>query len=73
MVCEDQDEPSRSGFSIGSIERVDEHEVLFTYFDPVGRWSSAPDRIAVREITSVEFGTPYIELMSRHLTARRRP
>ncbi|MCW8139791.1 MAG: hypothetical protein KIT58_12910 [Planctomycetota bacterium] len=66
IQCEEPD-ASNAAFYIGRVERVDDHEVLFNGFDPIGRWATGPDHIAVREITSVEFGTPYIELMSRHL------
>ena len=69
IECEDRPDPVQD-FYIGRIERVDEHEVLFAYFDPVGRWDPALDRIPVREITSVQFGTPYIEYMSKHLESR---
>jgi hypothetical protein len=67
IECEDRHEPIED-FYIGCIERVGDHEVLVVNFDPLGRWESPPDRLAPSEITSVQFGTPYIEFMSRHLS-----
>lgn len=66
-------------FYIGAIQTVDDDSLVFRYFDPVGRWDAAPDRIAFVDVTAVEFATPYIRLMSKYAvgsecppTARRR-
>jgi hypothetical protein len=66
VECQDRHEPIED-FFIGRIHRVDESEVLFANFDTMGRWEPALHRISVSEITTVQFGTPYIEFMSRHL------
>lgn len=66
IECEDRLESQH--FFIGRIERVAGSAVHFTYFDALGRWDSELDRIPISEITSVQFGAPYIELMSRHLS-----
>ena len=63
-------ENERNGdFFIGPVIECDARSVAVHYFDGCGNWGEIK-RVAFRSITSVQFGSRYITVHSRHLTPR---
>jgi hypothetical protein len=54
-------------FVIGRIERVFRKFAYVRYFDPNGVWEDEPDKILYTQITSVSFGTRYVDIFSKYL------
>ncbi|PKM95581.1 MAG: hypothetical protein CVU84_01920 [Firmicutes bacterium HGW-Firmicutes-1] len=54
-------------FVIGRIDRVYKKFVYVYHFDADGIWQEEPYRIPYTEITSVSFGTRYVETFSKYL------
>ena len=54
-------------FVIGRIDRIFKNFVYIYHFDANGIWQSEPFRIPYTEITSVSFGTRYVETFSKYL------
>lgn len=54
-------------FYIGRIETVKNHSVLLRYFDADGVWEEVPTKIPYRGITSVTFGSRYVDVFSKYL------
>lgn len=55
-------------FTIGKIDRVLKKCVYIYHFDADGVWDDEPYRIPYTEITSVSFGTRYVETFSKYLS-----
>lgn len=54
-------------FRIGTIEAVEEDHVLLRHFDADGIWQEEPMKIAYRDVTSVTFGSRYVEVFSKYV------
>lgn len=54
-------------FRIGRIEEVAEDHVLLRHYDADGIWQEQPVRIEYREVTSVTFGSRYVEIFSKYV------
>ena len=54
-------------FVIGRIEKIYKKFVYVYHFDADGVWQDKPYRIPYAEITSVSFGTRYVEVFSKYL------
>lgn len=54
-------------FIIGRIDRIYKKFVYVYHFDADGIWQEEPYRIPYTEITSVSFGTRYVERFSKYL------
>lgn len=54
-------------FRIGRIEEVAEDHVLLRHYDADGIWQEEPARIEYREVTSVTFGSRYVEIFSKYV------
>ena len=54
-------------FYIGRIESVRNHSVLLRYFDADGVWDKTPTKIPYSDITSVTFGSRYVDVFSKYL------
>ena len=54
-------------FAIGRIERVAAKCLFLRHFDGDGVWQEAPYEIPYSEITSVTFGSRYVEVFSKYL------
>lgn len=54
-------------FVIGKIENVNKKFVYVRHFDADGIWQEEPYKIPYTEITSVSFGTRYVEVFSKYL------
>lgn len=54
-------------FVIGRIERVYKKFAYVLHFDADGIWEKEPYKIPYTEITSVSFGTRYVEVFSKYL------
>ncbi len=54
-------------FYIGRILSVDQKSVSFIHFNALGRWKDDPVIIPFREITRLEFETPYIKIFSKYV------
>ena len=60
-------EPDNAQFAIGRIERVAKNRLFLRHFDGDGVWQSEPYEIPFAEITSVTFGSRYVEVFSKYL------
>lgn len=54
-------------FAIGRIERVAKNRLFLRHFDGDGVWQEEPFEIPFAEITSVTFGSRYVEVFSKYL------
>lgn len=54
-------------FRIGRIEAVAEDHMLLRHYDADGIWQEEPARIEYREVTSVTFGSRYVEVFSKYV------
>ncbi|MBR0574969.1 hypothetical protein KCG48_01310 [Proteiniclasticum sp. BAD-10] len=54
-------------FYIGRILKMGKNHVELLHFDAMGNWLDQPYRISFEEITSVKFGTRYVETFSKYL------
>ena len=54
-------------FCIGRIEKVDNKKVYMRYFDAMGFWDENLWEIHYSQITSVTFGSRYVEVFSKYL------
>lgn len=54
-------------FIIGRIDRVYKKFAYVYHFDADGIWQDEPFRIPYTEITSISFGTRYVETFSKYL------
>lgn len=54
-------------FIIGRIDRIYKKFVYIYHFDADGIWQENPYKIPYAEITSVSFGTRYVEIFSKYL------
>lgn len=63
---ESQDE-EECEFVIGRIDQVFKKFVYIYHFDADGIWQEEPYRIPYTDITSVSFGTRYVELYSKYI------
>ena len=63
---EDQDD-DECIFAIGRIDRVTKTKVYFKHFDANGIWEEELWEIPFTEITSVSFGTRYVETFSKYV------
>lgn len=57
-----------SEFFIGRIDKVFKKFVYLYHFDADGIWQDEPFKIQYTEITSVSFGTRYVESFSKYLS-----
>lgn len=58
---------NESEFVIGRIEKVFKNFVYLRHFDADGVWQDEPYKIPYTNITSVSFGTRYVDTFSKHL------
>ena len=56
-----------SEFVIGRIEKVFKHHSYVRHFDADGIWQDEPYKIPYTEITSLTFGSRYIEVFSKYV------
>lgn len=54
-------------FFIGRIEKVLKSKVLFRSFDADGIWDEEPEAIPFSQITTVTFGSRYVEVFSKYV------
>ena len=54
-------------FVIGRIEKVSKHAAHVRHFDADGIWQDEPYKIPYDEITSLTFGSRYIEIFSKYV------
>ena len=54
-------------FAIGRIEKVLKNKVLFRHFDADGIWQDEPYEILFSQITTVTFGSRYVEVFSKYV------
>lgn len=54
-------------YAIGYIEKVLKNKVLFRHFDADGIWMEDPLEIPFSQITSVTFGSRYVEIFSKYV------
>ena len=54
-------------FVIGKIDEIYKNFVYVYYFDVDGIWDEYPDKIMFNEITSVTFGSRYIDVFSKYI------
>ena len=68
LECEDP-EADQKDFYIGQILSVDYDSVVFANFDGLGHWDEVPHTIPYKEITKLQFDTPYVNTFSKYLEA----
>ena len=54
-------------FAIGRIEKVLKNKILFRHFDADGIWQDEPYEILFSQITTVTFGSRYVEVFSKYV------
>lgn len=54
-------------FYVGTIEEVAEDHMLLRHYDADGIWQEEPARVEYREVTSVTFGSRYVEVFSKYV------
>ena len=54
-------------FTIGKIERVCKNKVYMRGFDADGIWDEEPTEILFSNVTSVTFGSRYVEVFSKYV------
>ncbi len=62
------DDTGEEFFLAGSVEDLSLDELYFKNFDADGVWESEPYQLYYSEIFRVNFGSRYVEVLSRHLT-----
>ena len=68
VIVESEDEDwEKSGFAIGKILKVCKNKVYLKHFDADGIWENKPVEIPFSEITSVTFGSRYVETFSKYV------
>jgi hypothetical protein len=60
-------ESNSAQFAIGRIERVTAKHLYLRHFDGDGVWQEEPYEIPYSEVTSVTFGSRYVEVFSKYL------
>ena len=70
IIVEEEHLDDDSCFAIGAIAAVGQDHILLHRFDSEGIWDDQPIKIAYDDITSVSFGTRYINIFSKYLTPR---
>ena len=69
VECEEEEE-NLQDFYIGQLESATEAALMFHHFDGLGQWAEEPAEISLKEITLVQFDTPYIRHFSKYLHGR---
>ena len=54
-------------YAIGYIEKVMKNKIVFRHFDAEGIWQESPYEIPFSQITSVTFGSRYVEIFSKYV------
>ncbi len=68
IIIEHEDkDPDKCDFYIGKIEEVKKHSVMLRCFDADGVWDEKPTKIYFRDITSVTFGSRYVDVFSKYV------
>ena len=70
IIVEEEHLNEDSHFAIGCIPTVDSDHMLLQRFDADGIWDEEPTQIFYADITSVSFGTRYINVFSKYLPPR---
>jgi hypothetical protein len=71
IECESRKSDDDDIFFIGRVLALEDESVSLLNFDPLGVWEDQPTVIAFGDITKVQFDTPYINTLSRHLKGPR--
>ena len=68
VIVESEDEDwEKAGFAIGKIEKVCKNKVYLKHFDADGIWQEELVELPFSEITSVTFGSRYVEIFSKYV------
>lgn len=67
IVEKESIDPEESEFAIGRIEKVLKNKVRFRHFDADGIWEEEFREIPFSQITSVTFGSRYVEIFSKYI------
>ncbi len=67
VECEDRKNAEYDDFIIGRIVDFDDETVSVLHFDSLGTWNDVPCVIAFSDITKIQFDTPYINTITKHL------
>lgn len=54
-------------YAIGRIEKKDDRYLYVRAFDADGNWEEKPTRIAFSELSSISWGTRYVDIFSKYL------
>lgn len=67
IVEHEDDDPDKCRFYVGKIETINPHSIRLHCFDADGVWDEKPTKIRYSDITSVSFGSRYIEVFSKYV------
>jgi hypothetical protein len=67
LECESRIWSGEDDFYIGRLLSVDEEKTTLRYLSSLGVLDSGATSVQHRDVTKIEFDSPYINLMSRHL------
>ncbi len=67
IVEKDSLDRDESEFAIGRIEKVLKNKIRFRHFDAEGIWEDGFREIPFSQITSVTFGSRYVEVFSKYI------
>lgn len=67
VQCEDRETDDNNYFDVGRIVRWGESSISFLGFTTTGKWFEKPWTIPYKNITQVEFDTPYINTYAKYL------
>lgn len=70
LECESRVWAEEDDYYIGRILSVDEERTVLKCFDSEGVWDSRSTSVQHRDVSKIEFDSPYINLFSRHLEGK---
>lgn len=62
------DSKETSKFFIGKITSIDKKSLFLLYFNGAGEWDDEPTEIPLKDITSINFDSKYINIISKYLS-----
>lgn len=67
IIEHEEKDPDQCAFYIGRIEEIKKHSVLLRCYDAEGIWDKKATQIFFRDITSVTFGSRYVDVFSKYV------
>ena len=67
LECESRVWAAEDEFYLGRVLKVDEGRTVLRCIDSSGTWDPEPITVDHQDLTKIQFDTPYINLISRHM------